>query len=128
MRLTFDHHRAPDVVRRDPRQGHETGSSSYESYTGSSSASYTDENALSADEDSDFGSDDIPASAYAGAAGAVTAGATVAEPTRASLITTARSSLIALNWTIRAPMTCRSFCRARRRRHPHREGLRGREI
>ena len=55
-------------------------SSSYESYTGSSSASYTDENALSADEDSDFGSDDIPASAYAGAAGAVTAGATVAEP------------------------------------------------
>ena len=60
--------------------GSETGSSSYESYTGSSSASYTDENALSADEDSNFGSDDIPASAYAGAAGAVTAGATVAEP------------------------------------------------
>ena len=64
--------------------GSEAGSSSYESYTGSSSASYTDDqsdqNALSADEDSNFGSDDIPASAYAGAAGAVTAGAAVAEP------------------------------------------------
>ena len=61
--------------------GSETGSSSYESYTGSSSASASaDESALSADEDSNFGSDDIPASAYAGAAGAVTAGATVAEP------------------------------------------------
>ena len=48
---------------------------------GSSSASDSaDESALSADEDSNFGSDDIPASAYAGAAGAVTAGATVAEP------------------------------------------------
>ena len=61
--------------------GSETGSSSYESYTGSSSASDSaDESALSADEDSNFGSDDIPASAYAGAAGAVTAGATVANP------------------------------------------------
>ena len=51
----------------------------YESYTGSSSVSESaDENALSADEDSNFGSDDIPASAYAGAAGAVTAGAAVA--------------------------------------------------
>ena len=63
------------------RDSSETGSSSYESYTGSSSASDSaDESALSADEDSNFGSDDIPASAYAGAAGAVTAGATVAEP------------------------------------------------
>ena len=35
---------------------------------------------LSADEDSNFGSDDIPASAYAGAAGAVTAGSAVANP------------------------------------------------
>ena len=61
--------------------GSETGSSSYESYTGSSSASDSaDESALSADEDSNFGSDDIPASAYAGAAGAVTAGSAVANP------------------------------------------------
>ena len=68
-------------MRRTAGTGSEAGSSSYESYTGSSSASYTDENALSADEDSNFGSDDpMPASAYAGAAGAVTAGATVAEP------------------------------------------------
>ena len=36
--------------------------------------------AMSADEDSNFGSDDIPASAYAGAAGAVTAGSAVANP------------------------------------------------
>ena len=64
-----------------PGTGSEAGSSSYESYTGSSSGSYTDDqNALSADEDSNFGSDDIPASAYAGAAGAVVAGATVASP------------------------------------------------
>ena len=50
-------------------------------HTGSSSASDSaDESALSADEDSNFGSDDIPASAYAGAAGAVTAGSAVAEP------------------------------------------------
>ena len=49
--------------------------------TGSSSASDSaDESALSADEDSNFGSDDIPASAYAGAAGAVTAGSAVANP------------------------------------------------
>ena len=43
------------------------------------SSSWTS-SALSADEDSNFGSDDIPASAYAGAAGAVTAGSAVANP------------------------------------------------
>ena len=48
----FDHHRATYVVRCHPRYN----------------------------EDSDFGSDDIPASAYAGAAGAVTAGSAVANP------------------------------------------------
>ena len=96
--MTFDHHRAqdeeslssytssyesgsPEETETGSETDSETGSSSYESYTGSSSASNSaDESALSADEDSNFGSDDIPASAYAGAAGAVTAGSAVANP------------------------------------------------
>ena len=72
---------SPEETETGSERGSETGSSSYESYTGSSLASASaDESALSADEDSNFGSDDIPASAYAGAAGAVTAGAAVANP------------------------------------------------
>ena len=78
--------------------GSEAGSSSYESYTGSSSASDSvDESALSADEDSNFGPMTYLQARMPGLPVRSRPVRPSRSPTRASLITTARSSLTALN-------------------------------